>query len=127
MALLGILSLITVALKLFAEALEVFSRSEDVLNRPKSARVLLDFKAILNMAAGASAVSAALTLLVGPDVIWYWILGVLVVLLLATAIVAALVWRETPTDGERRRLWRWKRSGRTVRIPNRGQAAPDRV
>lgn len=127
MALLGILSLMTVALKLFAEALEVFSRSEDVLKRPKSARVLLDLKAILNMAAATTAVSAALTLLVGPDVIGYWIVGVLVVLLLATAMVAAFVWRETPTDGERRRPWRWKLSRRTVRNPNRGQAAPDRV
>lgn len=90
--------LLTAALKLFAESMELFVKTKDVLNRPKSSKRLLEAKTILNVLAAISAVVALVAPFFGPsDVVWA-IIVTIGVLLALTATVAVLVWREEPVN-----------------------------
>ena len=92
--------LLTVALKLFAESMELFVKTDDVLNRPKSAKRLMDSKAILNVLAGITAVVAALAPFFGLEQLGWAVIVTLFVLLALTALVYLLVRRETPVGAD---------------------------
>lgn len=78
--------------------MELYSKTDDVLKRPKSAKRLQNAKAILNLIAAGIAVCAGLSLFFGPDALSYAIGGTAVVLFVLTTVVTVLVWREAPSD-----------------------------